>query len=305
MNKTRYLEGLPARATAVGMGARSKPHKVLGLWVLLIVMFLAIWQFLSPKEGSTPAARRPPPVEAPESPYAPLESAGIALAIYTGLGAWIYFGQRKRLFPDPDPLVDAETALLSESFDDATDKARAVIAAAESAPLRAQAVILLARVATMRGELTDAEQLASHAIRELGALTGLHRDQMVPLFRARRAFALAGLGRTSEAEAELAQTTHPDAFPGTQPLAALARAVLMARLGQDQALLQHVAEVTGLVRRTLTLRERVLLRTLAAHAKMNLEPATRAAGHDASLDPDIRAWITLVAPEVTRTLGAS
>jgi hypothetical protein len=290
MAESRYLLGVPeARAMK-----RSK--RTLVLWVLLVLLFLAIWQFLSP----APRARRQGPVRE-EQPLSALESAGIALGGFTTFAGLVFLATRKRLFPAPDPLLDAESNLLHEDYDAAIAKARALLGR-KDIHTRVSAVVLLVRVAEMRADFAETIALCERAQGQLGTTSGLYKDQMEPRVHAHCAFALAALGRVDEAESALAKTDHPDAFPGTRQTAALARAVVLARRGKDAELLRHLASVRRSVKKAMSLRQRTLMRTLEAYAKSRLEPAMRVAGQ--TIDPDLRSWLAAVVPEVVLRMEA-
>lgn len=63
---------------------KGNAKKTLVLWIVLIVMFLAIWQFLSPSPGETSATPQLPPCESSWSPW-------MTVVMLTPLGGFIAF----------------------------------------------------------------------------------------------------------------------------------------------------------------------------------------------------------------------
>src|SRR5215831_10923647 len=112
MAESRYLAGIPKPPL-------KQRTKTLVLWVILVLLFLAIWQLVSPAPGER---RRAPARE--EEPLSPLESAGLALGGFVAFSGLIFALSRRRMFPPPDPLLDAESSLLHEDYEAAIQKTR-------------------------------------------------------------------------------------------------------------------------------------------------------------------------------------
>src|SRR5690349_13700176 len=118
MAESRYLAGVP--------NPRAKQRrKTLVLWIILVVLFLAIWQFLTPPPERAGHRRRAPVEE--EEPFSPLTNAAFAFGAFTVVAGVLFLTMRKRLFPPPAPLLDAELSLLHEDYDAAIEKTRAFL----------------------------------------------------------------------------------------------------------------------------------------------------------------------------------
>jgi hypothetical protein len=283
MAESRYLEGIPS--------PRGLKHstRIALIWLLLVILFLLIWQlFGSPGR--------------PDDPLSPLASAAIAFGTFAGVTALVLALRYQQLFAATEPLLDAESSLYHEDFEAAVAKARAIVARSGGVQLSLGAILILVRIADTRSQFEEVVALCDRGLALLAVTSGLYRQQMEPVVHARRAFALAALGRFEEAERSLAQTSRPEAFPGTGALVALARAVLLARSGQDDALLRHVNDIPRLVKNGMRRRERLLFGALRAHTKSKLEPAMRVAGYE--IDPELRPWLQAVVPEVVARLEA-
>src|SRR5262249_19401677 len=155
-----------------------------------------------------------------------------ALAVAAIAGPAFVRWYARRLFPTAGRLHAAEATFLRGDIDRAVADARDVLRTQRGIHDRYGATMLIGRCAEARGDFVEAEAIFARAKNELVDVFGVYRDQMLPLAAARRAFALAALGRLDEADAELTQTTHRDALPGTRWLAVRARAVSLARRGR-------------------------------------------------------------------------
>jgi hypothetical protein len=97
----------------------------------------------------------------------------------------------------------------------------------------------------------------------------------------------------------LARSDGRDALPGTRALAARARALVLSRRREHEALRKHVDEVRVVVKSSLSYRDRTLIRVVAANAHRALAGQLRG-GIPAGLhlDAETRSWIARAAPDV-------
>jgi hypothetical protein len=277
-----YLEGLP------GGGGRRRAKLVL-LVAALVLCILFLIDLLS-VPGATPA------------PTFTWTTTAILCVL---VGPFLLRFLVRRLFPDGSALNAAEVSLLRGDVDRAIAAARELLKTSRGVSDRFGATMLLGRCAERRGDFADAEAIFARARDELVGVYGMYKDQMLPLAAARRAFALAALGRLDDAEAEIARTAGKDALPGTRWLAVRAQAVTLARRARHRELAALLDREASFVRRTLTYRDRLLMRVLSAFAMASLEPTTRAAGAPVFVDEPERAWIGRVVPEALPRLGVT
>jgi hypothetical protein len=171
--------------------------KLVGLWALLVTMFLAIWQYAEPSRERAARLPRPPPL-APE----PLSALwGIALAVFLiAFFAWIVIrnqAQARKLHG----LMAAITR------GDDVDAELAELAASKLDLAAAQAELLRSAVADRRGQLAQgiAHIDAGRARLRTEALRAAASGMLAPSLTGARAYLLAAMGRADEAAAELAQ----------------------------------------------------------------------------------------------------
>jgi hypothetical protein len=301
----RYLDGLPARAK------RKRPLlRIVLLWGLLIVFFLAIWQLLQPSDVPAPprhhGSRAPASMTEPRAELTLPESLGIVLLpmLPLGLGAFLLFiALRARRFASVNT-QRAELLLAREQVDDAVTELRRLLVRVQGGHMHWATMLLLGRCAEAKGDFAEAAEIFDFASSSLGG-PGMRvlRRQLAPFAAAHRAFALAAVGRLEEADAALAVTSDPIALPPTKARVVRARALLLARRREHRALLDLLAAERMLVRNATAERDRELLRVLGALAQRALAGGTRAPAHRHEVDPVFRPWIERVAPEVTVLWG--
>jgi hypothetical protein len=196
-------------------------------------------------------------------------------------------------------ILTASDLVLTESFEDARTHIARVLAMPVDMLLRAETLALLARCASMRGDLDDAEALIGRALECLRArslarnLDAIHlASQLLP----QRAFALVVSGNLEAAAAVLDAPSSPNAHPAATALALRARALLLWRQGKRDALLTLLANSRATAQAFLTLRDRTFLHVLEAGAR-GVAGEARVA-----VEPDIARWIERAAPDLASTM---
>jgi hypothetical protein len=281
----RYLDGLPARGKRRGPWVR-----LVVLWGLLVLVFLAIWQLLQPSDGS-PAVQPPEPPSSDPSWTFVLGSTVVALAIVAaGVGLFL-----RRRAGGLAAMRSADAMLAREQVDAPVATLRSILPKVQPGHAHFSAMLVLGRCAEMHADFTEAAEIFELATSSLGGpALRLLRRQLVPLAAAYRAFALAAAGRLDEADAALAATNEPLALPPTRALVTRARALVLAKRGEHRALLDLLAKERAMVRNGLNERNRSLLRLLAARARVALEGGTLDAVSRADVDPALLPWIDRV-----------
>jgi hypothetical protein len=193
---------------------KSSGVKVLVLWALLIVMFLAIYMLLQPAAAPAPSV--------PESAsLVPHLFGPILVAMMAVLTAFGFRMNNRRA-----------AALRKAALSDARGDRPAARAIYESlanarAPI-VEADLELANIAEREGRFQDALALCERGLSRLSSATSkaIAHDVLAPALSAERAFCLSALGHADEANAELATlANHP-----SYPFAAMAQ--LRVRLAQ-------------------------------------------------------------------------
>ena len=284
---------MPAEATRARMGSTGQLRKTLILWVALIIVFLAIWQFLSvDNRASAPLG---------ETQDRGLEASmwPIGLVVFVVVFAALTFVNRRsaRRFA-------AAMRLLTNDDVDAAERAFAKIARSQLPLLAAAAEHQLARIAARRARFGEALACCERGIARVGknAFASL---LLTPQLHAQRALCLAALGRQSEATAALRMlsTEHPG-FPLMASAQLVVRMVQATRAG-DLAEAHAIA-----ARRTVDLAIDLELETLAdalEAAGAPLPAPEEVARLDAELkeDPALRSWMRAVWPEAEALLEAA
>ena len=273
--------GGAAASAAVRKRGKTAP-KVLALWVLLIVMFLSIWQFMSPATPSPHAhvayATAPPALP---SPY-------VVLAVFAGvMGVTIAFSRRglRRLA--------AASRLLAHNDLGPAEEAFRAIAKSRTPGYAAQAEGVLTGIAIRRGRFADALVLVERAIGRV-AKSPAFSDHLVPELLARRAYILAALDRSDEALAELATlaAAHPT-FAQLTFARLLTRTMVAVRRGDiaaASALASQRSPDFGLSLYDELLVDVLTTTTEPRPPKVEVE---RLRG-ELNADPELRAWLQLV-----------
>ncbi len=196
---------LPSSAKA---HARTVRRRTLVLWVLLILMFLAIWQVLNPSERPAHPAP-PPPDDAAWSTSATTVALPLLVMVF-GMTAFVtWLAMRRR--------VAFRQALLGAKRGEP-----AAIATLEAQTKRRspEAALALAGLAERAGDFAGALARCEEGLAYVEATTAtkaVHWEIVAPGLATERAFCLAALGRAAEADAVIGSmpnaTTY--AFAGT------------------------------------------------------------------------------------------
>jgi tetratricopeptide (TPR) repeat protein len=185
------------------------------------------------------------------------------------------------------------------------DETEALLARIPAAQLKggvARAVALQrAKIALGRGDPAEAVAQATRAVEPRPVLLGADFQRLqVTAALGIRALAYASLGRSEEAirDAERAEAAD-NTSPPTLGYASLARAVLLARTGDTEALARHLQSGgASLLEWLPSSRERALLRALRAMARARRGSVYRepARPDEASEEARVAAWIAKLAP---------
>ncbi len=182
--------------------------KALGLWGLLIGMFLGIWQFLAPERPAPARVRVPPPMHGPTRADASL--LGILIPVLLALffcGLVLLFARQKRA---RGPQLSTAQAALARGDEDA---ALAMLTTLSNGPalVAAQALLTLATERERTGDLRAAQELCERGIAKAQEIPAQTSDILLPALFAEHAALLAAQGAGDEADAELAliEEHHP------------------------------------------------------------------------------------------------
>jgi hypothetical protein len=272
-----------------------KSRKVLLLWVLLIVMFLSIWQFLTP---SHPARG----VETPSDPITLaswLPTLAVAATVIAGLIAY----RRIILLPAQGhnrAILTANDHIRAGRFDDAEE----AIASMENTWLpqfRLMFHIERAVIAMERGE-------PDKALRELAPIEGAPRGRLFRGLQRKaslqgksvRAFLRASTGDAAGARADIADIREPDAEPLLLARASLAEARLLDAAGDRAALGAMLERDRWLLLHATRPREKALVRAYEAMLDASLSSVYRQRADRVVANDDLAvkdaAWIAKFAP---------
>jgi tetratricopeptide (TPR) repeat protein len=190
------LAALNAARLRIKPGASGAARRIFALWALLIVMFIAIWQLLSPAP-TRHQAYRPPPVEEPASVLSSIALAAALLAVFAAVfGAQLAGIQRR------SRRLCAALAKLARGDDAAALTTLRELGAQPPAAVAGRARLELANIAERQGELNGA---IAHCDAGITRCAGnAFADFLRPGLLAKRAFLLTALDRSAEASAELA-----------------------------------------------------------------------------------------------------
>jgi tetratricopeptide (TPR) repeat protein len=255
--------------------------RVVALLVLTGVLFYALSRLLDPGDG------------------VPLDPATyvVVLFVLTAVAGFVALRRRRSAAGAADVRVVAEALVLRDDFDAAVPKLKDAIRTSRGPWRQANLLALLGRCAEGRGDFAHAADVYARAEALVPTRRGVAYAQLAPMVAARGAFALAASGRLDEATNALARAGGRDAYPGTRALAA--RALVLTRRGEHEALRKHVDEARVVVKNSLSYRDRALMRVVAANAHRALTGHLRG-GVPAGLhlDAETRSWIARAAPEV-------
>ena len=288
-----YLDGLKPAPVA----SKHSPRKTLALWVLLIVMFIAIYNFV----GSSPHSNHATPDS--DKTAVTLTESNVPFPFVTILGSVVLlllyglFRQGSKIDSD---LNDAEIALQSDDVNGAIERIRVVLA--NKVKLRARALYLLGECAERRGDFVEAEEVFREALAACGEgnkKTGA-RGTIASLVLPRQAFALIAVNRLDEGALILDARTAPDEHPNARALALRARALLLAKRRDTEGFRALISANFATIQNALAVRDRLLLRAIELTTN-----GTRQGALAGAIDPDERAWITRIAPETTVAVEAA
>jgi tetratricopeptide (TPR) repeat protein len=201
-----------------------------------------------------------------------------------------------------DDWLAAEALVLRDDFDGAVARIQRALAVAPTRWRQVALLGLLGRCAEGRGDFPEAADVFGRAEEMIPTRRGAYA-QLGPVLAAHRAFALAATGKLDDATRALERAGGRQAYPRTRALAARARALVLARRGERQALSQHLDETRVVVKSSLGHRDRTLLRVLGESARWGLAGQIRG-GVPSGLrvDAETRAWITRAAPDTAAFL---
>jgi hypothetical protein len=263
------------------------------LWVVLIMMFLAVWQFLSPAERPTHGHAAPPPPPVEDASMFAFAFPALMLALFVVLLVWRVRQVR----------VGPKLAILSQARREAVfgDPAKAAqdverLGWDKNPHIAANACLELARIAYRNGHFAIAIDRADTGIKRVyaGPARAQAVDNVLPALSSVMACAKAASGRLEEADAELAAMTRE--YP---TFVALPNAQLCVRLVRA-ARMQDYASVAAIAReRTTDLglpRGEEMLGDLAIALASGASVDERERLQDELKDDRLRAWIDAVAP---------
>jgi hypothetical protein len=282
-------------------GAGRTRIKVLALWVLLIMFFLAIWQLLSPETPANFHAVAPP---TDASPFFSLSLLLYPSLLAGAVGVWVL--RIRRNLRHERHLACAVSAL---ARDDA--RAPAELEALTLSPygsVAAQAHFQLARLAERRADLDEALKRCDQGIAAAtttAATRMITSSILLPDLVAERAFILSATDHEEKAGAEMAALS--DAFPAYPYQARAELRVAMVqrvRRGDLEGAARLVARGTDDV--PLPLRDETLADLVRAVAR----PDTAGAGEVHRLkeelrqDPGLRRWLETTASAALQAFEA-
>jgi hypothetical protein len=269
-------------------GARARTGRRVALvWVSLILVFLAIWQFLAP-DG--PPSSAPSPTPSPSADLLAWLLPALLCVVLVGVVVAFVARARRRA-------RELERALVSAALGDAAAQKELERLADSSVPLVAtRALLSCATEAERRGDLHVALSLCDRGLAKAETIRVLAFDVLLPGLAAERALVLAALGHGVDALAEI------DALATTYPSYALldvarARVSLVERARRGD--LRGAARgIEGREDLPIPLRDELLGRV----AKAASAPGSLGAAEMEHLDEELREdetsrrWIAAVAP---------
>jgi hypothetical protein len=298
-----------AKAMKPALGKRWK--RVLALWLVLVVMFVAIWQFLAvPTEA--PHARShvthaPPPSTDPD--LVGLTNV-LAVVFFVLVGALLFVIvpiKRRRIAKRTEKLNHA--ARLVARGDLATAQSDFEVLAQDPVfTISAQAHLGLAGIAERRARFEEALAHAGRAIGRIGtgaAARAMSSDILLPECIALRAFALAALGRNDEARAEMEMLGRESP---TYPYLSRARFRVRLAIALRKTPID-VNEVLAAARdrateMPLTLREETLADAIElAYGEGATEDEIARVADDLA-DEELGAWVEALAPNLRGRINA-
>jgi hypothetical protein len=291
-----------AAARVTGKGLRTIGKLAL-LWVLLIMMFVAIWQFLGP--GTPPA-----PIVA-ERMDAGLDDEwliGLTIAASVLVGVALSAAirihahrQARRLF--------AAVAAIARGDEGRGEAELRALAKSRYPVVAGQALLQLAAIAERRADFAEALAACDRGLEVImrnPAARVAASSILLPELVAERAVVLAATGRDGEAAAEMAMLA--ETYPAHPYLAcAELRVGLMRRVRRGD--LEGAARLVGrdVDDIPLTLRDEALADVVRAA----VDPESAGPGeierlqHELRLDARLRGWLEAVAPSALAAFAAA
>ncbi len=277
------------RKSSGGRGA-----KVVGLWMLLIVMFLAIWQFLAPDQPMPARAHVHVPMPVHSDPSILGTLIPFLLALFF-VGLVLVFARQKQA---RGPQLSTAYAALARGDEAA---ALAMLTTLSNGPplVAGQALLALATERERTGALGTAQALCERGIALAQPIAAVAYDILLPGLFAEHALILAAQGESAEAAAELGliEERYPTyAFLDT----ARFRVTLV-----DRARRGDFAGAARIAERSADLPLSVRDELLADLVRVIADPEAGNGGEMERLRKELRtdavsrAWIEKVAPSVT------
>lgn len=287
-----------------------RPAATLALWVVLIVMFLVIYQFLTPSEkhathATHAAAAAAAPTQDAAATFLTMTEITVPVVFVIVFAVFIVKGTRK-LRKAERQIVEAQRALALG--DDAAAEPLLVALEKERTALGpANALFLRAKRAEQHARF---DECIAHCDRALGSIAGqVPANRMAasmtltPAVVTLRGMALAAMGRAGEANAELATIAREHATWSHRVAAELRIRLLLAIRGGDLEAARTIAR-----ERTpelpITLRDEALADLVLATAESGAsrDEQERLDGELAE-DMTTRSWIDAVAPDLRAELA--
>lgn len=272
----------------------------LSLSIVVIVLFLTVWQFL------TPAATAPEPAAAPEPAegWLPLVFSFLFAVVAAGF-IGLAFGPLAKARRGTAALREAMRALLTGDTQGASRTLSELVSRGPDA-VAAAAQLQLSVLAERACSMSDALALCDSALARVSrqpAIRALNSDILVPELIAERALLLAALGDEPQSSAELATLAreHPT-------FAFMTRSVFRVRLVQSLRRLDHQGAVQIARDRTpelpLSRRDEMLadIVLLLSGGKI-VEGEVERIAAELSEDRELAAWIDFMAPNARAQLA--
>ncbi|MDC0746970.1 hypothetical protein [Polyangium mundeleinium] len=276
---------------------RQKAGRLIALWAVLVALFVAVYQVLSPSGAESGSGNEEFYAE-PMDPTLPLGLLVFAIfVVLIGVRVYWFFVARKQskdLFAALNLVAKGDFAAGGAALERLSSSRLPILAA--------QADLALALVAEKRSDLRGALDLCDRGLARLTQYTIRisASDILMPDLISERAFLLAAMDRHAEAEAELASL--PSAYPFKSR--ALFRVRLLSRVRQGN--LKGAAELATRAGHDLPLSARDELLVDAVRAATT--PETAGAGEVPRIKRELRTyapmrrWMETVAPEALAAL---
>lgn len=186
-------------------------------------------------------------------------------------------------------------------LDPAVARLRALLASRSAKHFKVLMLLALGECAEAAGDFAEAADVYARGegLLRVGRRT-IVQSQILPLFGARRAFALAACGLVDAAEAALRSTEHKDGFPQAAALASRAAVLIDTKKGHFSAVRDRLHEDRALHRNAFGARDRWFVRVAGTYARARLSGAIE---REILADPVLRDWILRALPESSTVLS--